>query len=218
VTGGPASERRYGVPGWLSTLAEASQDMLPATHRLPAPAEGARPAAVLILFGTGPAGPDVLVLERAADLRSHAGQPAFPGGATDPADASAADTALREAREEVGLDPACVDVLTTTRPLYLPPSNYVVTPVLAWWHTPCPVAPVDPAETSSVVRIPVSELADPANRLVFRHPRSSYAGAAFRVRGMLVWGFTAGILDTLIRLGGWERPWGATAADHATLR
>ena len=183
--------------------------MTPGPRRFdPPPGGGARPAAVLILFGDGPDGPDVLVTERAAELRSHAGQPAFPGGAADPADASAADTALREAREEVGLDPTGVQVLAATRPLYLPPSNFLVTPVLAWWHTPCPVAPVDPAETSSVARVRIGELADPDNRLLWRHPHSGYLGPAFRVSGMLVWGFTAGLLDVLLRLGGWERPWG----------
>jgi 8-oxo-dGTP pyrophosphatase MutT (NUDIX family) len=191
--------------------------MTPGPRRFEAPAGGgARPAAVLILFGDGPDGPDVLVTERAADLRWHAGQPAFPGGGADPADASPADTALREAREEVGLDPACVEVLRTTRPLYLPPSNFLVTPVLAWWHTPCPVASVDPGETSSVARVRISELADPDNRLLLRHPQSGYVGPAFRVRGMLVWGFTAGLLDALLRLGGWERPWRSPRADLST--
>jgi 8-oxo-dGTP pyrophosphatase MutT (NUDIX family) len=167
-----------------------------------------------MLFGDGPHGPDILVIERAADLRDHAGQPAFPGGGADPADSSAADTALREAHEEVGLDPSCVAVLTCAHPLYLPPSNFLVTPVLAWWHTPCPVAPVDAAETSSVARVPLRELADPDNRLLLRHPHSDYVGAAFRVRGMLVWGFTAGLLDALLRLGGWERPWVGHRATH----
>jgi 8-oxo-dGTP pyrophosphatase MutT (NUDIX family) len=204
---------RKVAPRWLVALAEAAAEMVPTDprHRLPAVGD-ARPAAVLVLFGDGPDGPDVLIIERAEDLRSHAGQPAFPGGAADPQDASRVHTALREAREEVGLDPAGVQVLGTTRPLYLPPSRYLVTPVLAWWHTPGPVAPVDPAETSAVARVPLAELADPANRLLLRHPRSTFASPAFRVRRMVVWGFTAGILDALLRLGGWERPWNREVA------
>jgi hypothetical protein len=57
-----------------------------------------------------------------------------------------------------------------------------------------------------VHRVPVRELVDPANRVRVRHP-SGFAGPAFEVRGMLVWGFTAGVIDTLLDLGGWSQPW-----------
>src|SRR3954467_9945966 len=176
--------------------------------RLPTPEEGGRASAVLVLFGeTALAGPDVLILQRAADMRSHAGQPAFPGGATDPGDrGDPVTTALREANEEVGLDPGTASVLALLPPLYLPVSSFVVTPVLAWWHAPHPVYPRQPAEVESVARVPVAELVDPANRVRVRHP-SGYVGDAFRVHGMLVWGFTAGIVSTLLDLAGWSRPW-----------
>ncbi len=148
----------------------------------------------------------MLILQRAPDMRTHAGQPAFPGGATDPGDDGPAGTALREAAEEVGLDPASVTVLATLPPLWIPVSGFVVTPVLAWWHTPHPVHPLDPAEVARVVRVPVAELVDPANRVRVQHP-SGWVGPAFRVRQMLVWGFTAGVVDALLRLAGWQRPW-----------
>ena len=74
--------------------------------------DGGRPGAVLVLFGEDPdAGPDILLIERAHDMRSHAGQPAFPGGAVDDDDSGPVAAALREAVEETGLDPAGVDVL-----------------------------------------------------------------------------------------------------------
>jgi 8-oxo-dGTP pyrophosphatase MutT (NUDIX family) len=171
---------------------------------------GGRPSAVLILLGEQDStGPDVLVLQRAATMRSHAGQPAFPGGVAEPGDDDAVVTALREANEEVGLDPASTTLVTTLPRLWIPVSGYVVTPVLAWWHEPHAVAPADPAEVDRVERLPIAELADPANRLRVRHP-SGYVGAAFDLRGLLVWGFTAGILATLLDLGGWSRPWDET--------
>jgi 8-oxo-dGTP pyrophosphatase MutT (NUDIX family) len=168
---------------------------------------GGRRSAVLILLGEEQGqGPDLLVLQRAATLRSHAGQPAFPGGAADPTDVDAAATALREAAEEVGLAASSATIVATLPRLWIPVSGYVVTPVLAWWHAPHPVAPVDLAEVARVERLPVADLADPVNRLRIRHP-SGYIGPAFDVRGLLVWGFTAGIISTLLDLAGWSQPW-----------
>ncbi|GAA3771074.1 NUDIX hydrolase [Micromonospora maritima] len=175
--------------------------------RIVTPDSGGRESAVLVLLGEEPdAGPDVLVLQRAATLRNHAGQPAFPGGAADPEDADARATALREANEEVGLDPGSVTVLAELPRLWIPVSDFVVTPVLAWWHDPHPVHPREPAEVAHVARLPVAELVDPDNRMRVRHP-SGWIGPAFSVRGMLVWGFTAGVIDTLLQMGGWARPW-----------
>ncbi|MDQ6649915.1 MAG: CoA pyrophosphatase [Actinomycetota bacterium] len=195
------------MPAWLAPLAVAARDVPPeALSRFLPPPDGGRQSAVLILFGEGPAGPDLLLIERASTMRSHAGQPAFPGGGADPGDTGPVDTALREAVEEVGLDPAGVQVLATLPGLYLPPSGYVVTPVLAWWHSPSPVWPADPEEVAAVHRVPVAALADPANRMRVGHP-SGWLGPAFDVNGMLVWGFTAGLVDRLLALAGWERAW-----------
>jgi len=192
------------LPAWWGPLLAAVATARPEDFTpLRTPAEGGRESAVLILLG---AGPDVLILQRSAQLRNHAGQPAFPGGAADPDDADAPATALREAVEEVGLRPETVRVLAQLPALWIPVSRFLVTPVLAWWHEPHPVAPVHPGEVARVERVPVAELVDPANRLWVRHP-SGYVGPAFRVRSMLVWGFTAGVLSVLLELAGWAVPW-----------
>lgn len=162
---------------------------------------------MLILFAdSGDHGPDLLLILRSAELRQHAGQPAFPGGAIDEADGGPVRAALREAAEETGLDPAGVQVVAVLPELYIWRTDFRVTPVLGWWHTPGPVAPGHPAEIESVRRVPVAELADPANRLTIRYP-GGQGGPAFRAGDLLVWGFTALVLDRLLALGGWERPW-----------
>ena len=196
------------APQWLRPLLDAVGDgrageLLPS--RLGAPSS-ARESAVLVLFGEGADGPDVLLIERSPHLRSHAGQPAFPGGGIDPDDDGPVAAALREAQEETGLDPDGVEVLVSLPALWVPPSGNVVTPVLAWWREPSEVTRADEREVAAVARVPIADLVDPANRLTISAP-SGHVGAAFEVADMLVWGFTAAVLDRLLLLGGWERPW-----------
>jgi hypothetical protein len=81
-----------------------------------------------------------------------------------------------------------------------------VTPVLAWWREPSDVTAVDRTEVARAVRVPVAELLDPGHRFLVAHP-SGYIGPGFAARGLFVWGFTAGILDGVFALAGWERPW-----------
>lgn len=203
--GGP--DQAAPVPAWLEQLAREIP-RVEGEHfsRFLPPAQGGRPSAVLVLFGEGPDGPDVLLIERAATLRSHAGQPAFPGGAQDPEDDGPVAAALREAEEEVGVDADSLQVLGILPALWLPPSGFVVHPVVAWWHRPHPVRVVDEGEVAAVARVPISELTDPANRFRVVHP-SGYTGPAFEARGLVVWGFTAGLLAGILTLAGWERPW-----------
>jgi 8-oxo-dGTP pyrophosphatase MutT (NUDIX family) len=204
--------RPDGLPGWFDPLlAVAATVRAEDLTRLLPPAEGGRESAVLVLFGEGADGPDVLLIERARDMRSHAGQPAFPGGKTEPEDADVAATALREAAEETGLDPSGVEVLAELPGLWVP-SGFVVRPVIAWWREPSEVYVVDPDEVAAVHRVSLAELTDPERRLRVRHP-SGYVGPAFDVRGMRVWGCTGGLLATLLRLSGWERPWDQTRVE-----
>nr|WP_203139338.1 CoA pyrophosphatase [Microbacterium sp. JZ31] len=183
-----------------------------------------RAAAVLLLFGrldrSAAETPDpvvsrdldVLLLSRAATLRAHPGQVAFPGGRVDPGDSDAAATALREAQEETGLDPAGVDVLGALPEVPLAFSRHLVTPVLGWWRKPSPVRVVDVGESSAVFRAPVADLLDPAHRgvTVIHRDGREWRGPAFTVDEHLVWGFTAMLLDALFDRLGWAEPWDET--------
>lgn len=215
-------------PPTAGTTAGARADLLAAAAkgalalgRLPDAVDGAHPASVLILFGrldddpsdadaiTVPADLDVLLQRRAATLSSHPGQVSFPGGRTEADDADAAATALREAQEETGLDPAGVEILATLPEIPLAVSNHLVTPVLGWWREPSRVVAVDHAETVQVFRVPVATLLDPARRFTSTLSRmgQTFRGPAFDVDGTIVWGFTAMLLDGVFEAAGWTLPW-----------
>jgi 8-oxo-dGTP pyrophosphatase MutT (NUDIX family) len=205
------------LPAWLEPVRRAARDITAEelTRFVPPEDAEAREGAVLMLFGEGPAGPDLLLTERAHDMRSHPGQVSFPGGSSDPEDPGPEATALREAQEETGLDPAGVEVFATLPRLWLPPSNFAVTPVLGWWHTASRVSVVDPREVHSVLRVPIDELLDPQHRVTVRHP-SGWRGPAFLIgddKDLILWGFTAGIIARLFDFLGWTRVW-----DEAVMR
>ncbi len=197
------------MPGWMRDIADAvpaiTAHQLIGLHRPPS-GGSPRPASVLVLFGEGSRGPELLLLERAADMRAHPGQIAFPGGRLDAADADAIAAALREAEEETGLDPRGVDVVGVLPALWLSATDFLVTPVIGWWRDQSRVHAVDAAETAAVHVIPVDDLLDPAYRGRVKHP-SGYTGPAFRIGDVLVWGFTALVLSGLFRELGWERAW-----------
>src|SRR5215510_11268528 len=115
------------------------------------PPEDADPrrGAVLLLFVDGPdrdlGSGRLLLTERAHDMRSHPGQVSFPGGSIDPGE-TPREAALREAWEETGVRPEGVEVFAELPELWLPPTNFSVTPVLGWWAEEGPVGVVDPRE------------------------------------------------------------------------
>lgn len=197
------------LPAWLLPLAQLLESVEPEhlAPRFPSPPDDARQAAVLMLFADGPRGPDLLLTLRASTLRAHAGQIAFPGGSSDPGDSDAVETALREAEEEVGLEPAEVHIFGQLPTLWLPPDNFAVTTVLGYWPQPRDLLPVDIGEVAAVFRAPIADLMDPTNRFTVVHA-SGWRGPAFTVESdMPLWGFTAGVVSRLFAKAGWEREW-----------
>lgn len=223
---GPVGDRTVGrdgsvapLPGWMGRLVDALAGVSAADLVRHGPLEdgSGRASAVLITLADTAAGPGVLLIRRAAQLRNHAGQIAFPGGAAEAGEDPTA-TALREAGEEVGLDPASVQVAAVLPELYVPASGFLVTPVLAWWREPHPVRAMAPSEVAAVAVVGLAELADPAHRFIARGRISGRLGPGFEADGLFIWGFTAGLLDALLGYGGWARDWDETVVREPPIR
>jgi len=164
----------------------------------------ARPAAVLVLVFPDDEGEARLVLTERADRGGHhSGEVSFPGGRAEPHDADLVATALREAAEEVGLDPlaAGVRVLGTLSVQWIPVSNFTVTPVVAVAERR-PVLVAQPSEVAAILDAPLSAfLPDGELILVEREIRGwDLRYAAYPVEGLGVWGMTARVLGGL---GAW---------------
>ncbi len=164
-----------------------------------------RRAAVLVPLLRRPEGLAVLLTRRTDHLNDHAGQVSFPGGRTDPEDADAIATALREAREEVGLQADEIEVIGVL-PTYTTVTAYEVTPVVALLDPPRALA-LDAFEVAEVFEVPLAFLMDPANH---RRHAVEFQGIARRFLSMpwgadaagesyFIWGATAAMLRNLYR-------------------
>jgi 8-oxo-dGTP pyrophosphatase MutT (NUDIX family) len=218
-------------PSWLLPLVDNVAE-IPDTYRRRLPADvlamvtdsqaslprDDREAAVLVLFSGPESGPadgsvpddaELLLTVRASTLRHHAGQAAFPGGASDPTDDGPVATALREAHEETGIDLSRVHPLATLERAFIAPSQFNVVPVLAYSPDPGPVAVVDETETAVVSWVPLRAFINPANRLmVYRGDLGNrWAAPAFLLNQMLVWGFTGQVISAVLDVAGWAKPW-----------
>ena len=151
------------------------------------------PAAVLIALLPRPEGLTVLYTERSSDLRAHSGQIAFPGGKIDPTDADAGAAALREAWEEVGLQPSEARVLGYM-PHYFTGTNYLITPVVAAVRPSKPFTP-NPREVSAVFEVPLSLLARNDSYGTYRIRRGSREHTSWQIdhAGYRIWGITANL-------------------------
>ena len=206
----PSPDEEPVLPDWLLEFRDAVRGIPGEELSRFVPPDDADPreGAVLVLFGQGPEGPDLLLTERAHTMRTQPGQVSFPGGSLD-GDETPVEGALREAHEETGLDPDGIDVFAVLPRLWLPPRNFAVTPVLGYWHHPSPISVTNPLEVHAVFRVPISHLLDPANRFMVKHPLG-WTGPGWMIgpdHDVLLWGFTAGVINSLFDRAGWTREW-----------
>lgn len=195
------------IPDWMQHLAtHAPNAQLSSMTLRGEPSSDPRHAAVLIVIGPRDEHGEVIVIERAQGPDPHSGQIAFPGGQVETADTSMVETALREAHEEVGLDPQSVTVIAELPRLWLPPSGFFVTPILAWWNSPHELQVNDVDEVHAVHRIALTQIIDPENRGQVQ-AGNGYVGPAFILESMTVWGFTGALLSEIVDLAGWAVPW-----------
>jgi 8-oxo-dGTP pyrophosphatase MutT (NUDIX family) len=165
------------------------------------PTATARPAAVLALIVPGPGGEALVVLtERRSYDGHHSGEVSFPGGKAEPHDIDSAATALREATEEIGLDPIAAGVRVVGRldEVFIPVSDFRIVPIVAVAERSPTLRP-NPAEVARILTPPVSAfLPDADVEIVERTIRDwplRYGG--YRIDGVHVWGATARILGQL---------------------
>jgi 8-oxo-dGTP pyrophosphatase MutT (NUDIX family) len=175
---------------------------VPSAAAPPEAGVSARAAAVLAPIYAVDGRPYLLFTRRSADLPKHRGEISFPGGARDPADASLSITALREAREEIGLDPMRVEILGTLPPVYVSVSNFIITPQVGWLGDGLPTLAVNAAEVAELIHAPLAALADPSiyHAEVWHHLDTSHLVHFFNFTPYLIWGATGSMLYSLLTL------------------
>jgi len=197
-------------PSWFAPVIAATRTITAddLTRFTVPPGSEPRRSAVLMLFGEGAQGPDLVLTERNHTMRSHPGQVSFPGGSIDPGE-SAAQAALREAEEEAGIDPLSVELAGHLPELWLPPSNCAVTPVLGWWSDPRELIPASVEEVHAVYRVPIADLVDPAHRITVTSPSRGWRSPGFMIgpdKDVILWGFTGGVVERFLTHVGWIDP------------
>ncbi len=176
------------LPEWL----RASLDPVPT----PRPAPGARLAAVLLPLIAGPE-PALVFTRRADDLPRHAGEVSFPGGLQEEGDAGLAETALRESEEELGLEPAAVDVLGALAPVHTTVSGILVVPFVGMLAGRPAFTP-NAGEIAQVLEFSLARLVEAEAEVEWPLGDHVYRGFAYELSGTTIWGVTGRILHGLI--------------------
>ncbi len=200
---------------WLTHRMKHPLPGIPAQQRMASPVrvrewkklgipDNARPGAVLILFYPGEKTVSLVLIQRPKYQGVHGGQISFPGGKREEGDESLIYTALRESNEEIGINPDDIHVMGKLTPLYIPPSNYLVTPVVGYTCHPPSFFP-DKKEVDSIIEIAFTELIK-KDIIEHRTIRTSVGlftdTPAFVIGPHVIWGATAMIISELLEITG----------------
>lgn len=175
--------------------------------RIPPPDGNSRRAAVLIPVLLDPEGVELVYTVRKAHLNDHAGQISFPGGGLEAGDSSLLDCALREAEEEIDLSRELVEVIGELEEMYIPPSNFRVSPYVGLLPHEAEFA-LDPREVEEVFTARLGDLLSPDTfqKVTWNRDGRDYEVPIFAVQGYEVWGATAAMTAALLTRLGWRLP------------
>lgn len=178
--------------------------------RVPEPGVECRHAAVLVPIVLAPDGARIVYTLRTGELRDHAGQVSFPGGSPERGDESLLATALREAEEEVDLEPELVEIIGELEEMYIPPSRFLVRPFVGLLSREAEFV-LAPEEVQAIFSVSLEELMSPKSfqTVVWERDGRPYKVPVFAVQGHEIWGATAAMTAGLLARLGWE-PEGAT--------
>ena len=189
---------RKPLPGIAAQVKMSSLARLQQLMRFTFP-EDARLSSVLVLLYPRSGDTNLVLMLRPEYAGIHSGQVSFPGGKFEETDESLVYTALREAWEEIGIDPGQVQIIGQLTEMYIPPSNFLVSPVVGYQVTR-PIFKPDPAEVAKIIEIRLDDLLDDRNKQMkkmrLRHGQSLKV-PSFYIDNTIIWGATAMILSEL---------------------
>ena len=210
------------LPGWREVYESFSPvDLVDGSRRPRVPpggagaSSGSRRAAVLVPVLLESGGARLVYTVRKGHLQDHAGQISFPGGAAEPGDGSLQDTALREAREEIDLPTDMVEVLGKLEEMYIPPSNFLVSPYVGLLPPEAELT-LAPDEVEEIFTVTLDELLSPDTfqKVVWRRDGRDYEIPVFAVENggsgdgssgrREIWGATAAMTAALLSRLGWH--------------
>jgi 8-oxo-dGTP pyrophosphatase MutT (NUDIX family) len=174
--------------------------------RVPKPVADCRRAAVLIPIVLAPEGAHIVYTLRRGDLKDHAGQVSFPGGSPERGDGSLLSTALREAEEEIDLEPGLVEVIGELEEMYIPPSGFLVRPFVGLLPQEAELT-LAPEEVEAIFSVSLEELMSPEafKQVVWKRDGRPYEVPVFAAAGHEIWGATAAMTAGLLARLGWKR-------------
>lgn len=188
------------LPIWLTPIVDVLDNPIDFNYLAPKQSTSHRESAVLMLFSEITNEPNLTFIKRAATLKHHPNQIAFPGGIIEATDQDAVAAALREAEEEIGLAPTSVLPIGQLPRISIEVTGFAVTPVISYWHDPHEVSVKQPSEVAEVFSVPIATMLQPNNQVWAI--KNNYKGPAFLIDDRLIWGFTGTLLTQLLRSAG----------------